>query len=194
MGAGASAQLPDNVTLDEAKAYAGEGGWNEDAQKAFDAAAADGKVSKDAISAYEAEQNKAATKLQAARREQQERDVGRLLQVAIAGRKRLTTHQLDLLVKEAEKDGIGQNVVDGVVERLGVKIEAGDSADSSTPGLPYKTPSMDATVLGQINNWLKVLDKESLYALLDMPARTSAARLVAVAEKMYERWCRAFVW
>ena len=63
MGAGGSVALPegDSVTLDEAKAYAGEGGWNEDAQKAFDAAAADGKVSKDAITAYEAEQNKAAT-------------------------------------------------------------------------------------------------------------------------------------
>ena len=75
MGAGGSVALPegDSVTLDEAKAYAGEGGWNEDAQKAFDAAAADGKVSKDAISAYEAEQNKAATKLQASIRGQQER-------------------------------------------------------------------------------------------------------------------------
>ena len=75
MGAGGSVALPegDSVTLDEAKAYAGEGGWNEDAQKAFDAAAADGKVSKDAITAYEAEQNKAATKLQASIRGQQER-------------------------------------------------------------------------------------------------------------------------
>ena len=75
MGAGGSVALPegDSVTLDEAKAYAGEGGWNEDAQKAFDAAAADGKVTKDAISAYEAEQNKAATKLQASIRGQQER-------------------------------------------------------------------------------------------------------------------------
>ena len=75
MGAGGSVALPegDAVTLDEAKAYAGEGGWNEDAQKAFDAAAADGKVTKDAISAYEAEQNKAATKLQASIRGQQER-------------------------------------------------------------------------------------------------------------------------
>ena len=54
MGAGASAgALPDSVTLDEAKAYAGEGGWNEDAQAAFDAVAADGKVTKDAIVTYE---------------------------------------------------------------------------------------------------------------------------------------------
>ena len=75
MGAGGSVALPegDSVTLDEAKAYAGEGGWNEDAQKAFDAAAAEGKVTKDAIAAYEAEQNKAATKLQASIRGQQER-------------------------------------------------------------------------------------------------------------------------
>ena len=63
MGAGASAgALPDSVTLDEAKAYAGEGGWDEDAQTAFDAAAADGKVTKDAIAAYEQEQQRAATK------------------------------------------------------------------------------------------------------------------------------------
>ena len=55
MGAGGSVALPegDAVTLDEAKAYAGEGGWNEDAQTAFDAAAADGKVTKDAIVTYE---------------------------------------------------------------------------------------------------------------------------------------------
>ena len=54
MGAGASAgALPDHVTLDEAKAYAGEGGWNDESQKAFDAAAADGKVTKDAIVKYE---------------------------------------------------------------------------------------------------------------------------------------------
>jgi len=54
MGAGASAgALPDHVTLDEAKAYAGEGGWNEDAQAAFDAVAADGKVTKDAIVTYD---------------------------------------------------------------------------------------------------------------------------------------------
>ena len=75
MGAGGSVALPegDAVTLDEAKAYAGEGGWNEDAQKAFDAAAADGKVTKEMIAEYEAEQNKAATKLQASIRGQQER-------------------------------------------------------------------------------------------------------------------------
>lgn len=127
--------------------------------------------------------------VQAARREQQEREVGRLVQVAVAGRKRLTTHQLDLLFKEAEKDGIVQSVVDAVVERLGIKIEAGESA-AGTPGLPYKSPAMDATLLTQINNWLKVLDIDSLYALLDLPQRTSAARLVAVAERMYERWSK----
>ena len=54
MGAGASAgALPDSVTLDEAKAYAGEGGWNDESQKAFDAVAADGRVTKDAIVKYE---------------------------------------------------------------------------------------------------------------------------------------------
>ena len=127
--------------------------------------------------------------VQAERREQQEREVGRLVQVGIAGRKRLTTHQLDLLFKEAEKDGIGQNVVDAVVERLGIKIEAGDSS-ASGPGLPYKSPAMDTTLLEQINKWLRVLGKDSLYALLDLPQRTSAARLVAVAEKMYERWSK----
>ena len=75
MGAGGSVALPegDAVTLDEAKAYAGKGGWNEDAQKAFDAAATDGKVTKEGVTAYEAEQNKAAAKLQASIRGQQER-------------------------------------------------------------------------------------------------------------------------
>ena len=72
MGAGASAQLPDNVTLDEAKAYAGDA-WTDDAQKAFDASASNGTTTKEAIAAYEAEQQRAATKLQASIRGQQER-------------------------------------------------------------------------------------------------------------------------
>ena len=64
-GAGASAgALPDNVTLDEAKAYAGDA-WTDDAQKAFDASASNGTTTKEAIAAYEQEQQRAATKLQA---------------------------------------------------------------------------------------------------------------------------------
>ena len=60
MGAGASAgALPDNVTLDEAKAYAGDA-WTDDAQKAFDASASDGTTTKDAIVQYEEEGKKSA--------------------------------------------------------------------------------------------------------------------------------------
>ena len=73
MGAGASAgALPDHVTLDEAKAYAGDA-WTDDAQKAFDASASNGTTTKEAIAAYEQEQRRAATKLQASIRGQQER-------------------------------------------------------------------------------------------------------------------------
>ena len=72
MGAGASAQMPDNVTLDEAKAYAGDA-WTDDAQKAFDASASNGTTTKEAIAAYEQEQQRAATKLQASVRGQQHR-------------------------------------------------------------------------------------------------------------------------
>ncbi|CAH0365317.1 unnamed protein product [Pelagomonas calceolata] len=73
MGAGASAgALPDTVTLDEAKAYAGDA-WTDDAQKAFDASASNGTTTKEAIAAYEQEQRRAATKLQASIRGQQER-------------------------------------------------------------------------------------------------------------------------
>ena len=62
MGAGASAgALPDHVTLDEAKAYAGDA-WTDDAQKAFDASASNGTTTKEAIAAYEQEQQRAATK------------------------------------------------------------------------------------------------------------------------------------
>jgi hypothetical protein len=62
MGAGASAgALPDNVSLDEAKAYAGDA-WTDDAQKAFDASASNGTTAKAAIAAYEQEQRRAATK------------------------------------------------------------------------------------------------------------------------------------
>ena len=76
MGAGASAQLPDTVTLDEAKAYAGDA-WTADAQKAFDASASNGTTTKEAIAAYEQEQRRAATKLQASIRGQQERKTPR---------------------------------------------------------------------------------------------------------------------
>ena len=73
MGAGASAgALPDNVTLDEAKAYAGDA-WTDDAQKAFDASASNGTTTKEAVAAYEQEQQRAATRLQASIRGQQER-------------------------------------------------------------------------------------------------------------------------
>ena len=74
MGAGGSVALPegDSVTLDEAKAYAGDA-WTDDAQKAFDASASNGTTTKEAIAAYEQEQQRAATKLQASIRGQQER-------------------------------------------------------------------------------------------------------------------------
>ena len=73
MGAGASAgALPDTVTLDEAKAYAGAA-WTDDAQKAFDASASNGTTTKEAVAAYAQEQRRAATKLQASVRGQQHR-------------------------------------------------------------------------------------------------------------------------
>ena len=98
--------------------------------------------------------------------------------------------KLDLLHQQAEAENVSKNVVDTVITRFGVSVEPGDASGGEVPQLPCKSPAMDAALLTQINSWLKLLDKPSFYSLLDLPARTTPAKIVAAAQIMYDRWSK----
>ncbi len=128
--------------------------------------------------------------VQAAHREQQTQEMGRLAaQVAAAPNRRLTAAQRDLLRKEAEDRGFPGDVVDEVVRNLKLTID--EIAAPPAPQIPYKQPAMDRALLMQVNNYLRVLRKKSFYELLDLPARTPPARIMAMAQTLYARWSKS---
>lgn len=142
--------------------------------------------------------------VQAANRQQQEQEIGALVALAAAGtgatrpgsraggeqKRELTVAQRELILKEAETRRIPADVVDSVIRAQGLTVAEGPAA-ATAARLPYKQPALDRTLLMQINNSLRVLGKQSFYELLDLPVRTSPARIASVAQLLYGRWSKA---
>ena len=128
--------------------------------------------------------------LQPDKRQAQVREVADLILVATLGGRKLSPEQLDLIRKQTEARKIPADVVDAAIATLDVMVCRKSSRPQSRLTIPYKLPAMDPTLLAQISRWLKILDKGSLYELLDLPVRTPAASLVRTAGILYARWSK----
>lgn len=127
---------------------------------------------------------------QSERRQQDEREIGELVALSVAGnRTEITTAQRELIRKAAERRTIPVDVVDAVIKARGLTVK--DDVGPAEAGMPYKSPAMDRALLQQMHAFLRVLDKRSFYELLDLPTSTSPAKLVSTAQVLFGRWSKS---
>jgi hypothetical protein len=114
-----------------------------------------------------------------------------LLALATGGKNELTARQRELLAKEAKAEGLPDFILDEVLKARSIAIVAVVAkSDAEQPKIPVRTPALDGTVFNEIQNWLKVLGKKSLYELLDLPNMSPPARLVSTAQLLFAHWSK----
>ena len=133
---------------------------------------------------------KQLSQLHGQKRQVQEREVGNLIRAAVSSRGYLTTRQRELLVEQVAAEQITEQVVDAVIERMGIELRTPDRLATQSPELPYETPALDKTVLAQVSNWLKILEVKSFYELLDLPVYAPLATIRSTAEMHFSRWSK----
>jgi ribosomal protein L40E len=128
----------------------------------------------------------------AALRGEHETALALLIALARGGKTSLTTRQRDLIAKEAKAEGIAEPLLGEVLKSRSIAVTSprAAAAAAAKPKLPLQSPSLDSTVMADIQNWLKVLDKRSLYELLDLPLNTQPPRLVSQAQLLYFHWSK----
>jgi hypothetical protein len=126
--------------------------------------------------------------VRAARRGEHEAALAALIALAVGGGRAITTWQKELIAKEAKAEGIPDALLDEVLADRSIAVAA--AARAEKPKLPMRTPALDATVLSEVQNWLKVLGKRSLYELLDLPNASPPERLVAQAKLLFHHWSK----
>lgn len=131
---------------------------------------------------------KQLTQLHAQKRRRQEREIGNLVRAAVSTRGYLTTRQRDLLIEQVAEEYISAEVIDSVIERLGIELRSPNRLASGPPELPYEKPALDKTVLAQVGNWLKILEVSSFYELLDLPVYAPIATIRSQAEMLFAKW------
>lgn len=126
----------------------------------------------------------------AALRGEHEAMVVGLIALAAGGRKELTAAQRELLLKEIKGEGLPPPLLDEVLKGRAVAIVAPRKVDAAPVKLPLQTPALDGVVFAEIQNWLKVLSKGSLYELLDTPSSTPPPRLTSQAQLLFAHWSK----
>jgi len=134
---------------------------------------------------------KLVLKLRAAARGAHEAKVVSLLTLACEGRRTITSPQRDLLVKEAKAESIPEGLVQEVLRARSFTVEGvRPAAVPEKPKLPLRSPALDRVVFNDLQKWLKVLDKGSLYELLDLPLASQPSRLLAAARLLFAHWSK----
>jgi hypothetical protein len=128
--------------------------------------------------------------LQAEKRQEQEEAIGRLVATAAGRRRQITPRQAKLLRAEARALRAPESVVDDVLDSLGITVRVAAAPDRARPVVPRLDSALDRIVFNEIHGWLKVLDKPTLYALLDLPETAPPAELVAAARLLYSKWSK----
>jgi hypothetical protein len=114
-----------------------------------------------------------------------------LIALAAGARKELTVGQRELLIKEVKGQGLPPSLLDEVLKSRAIAIVTARKTETAELAkLPLQAPALDGVVFGEIQNWLKVLAKGSLYELLDLPASTPPARLVSQAQLQFAHWSK----
>lgn len=130
------------------------------------------------------------SEVHAQKRRRQEREVGTRIRSAVSTRGHLTTRQREILIQQLEAEQIPAEVVDAVIERLGIEVRTPDRIAIGTPELPYETPALDKTVLAQVGNWMTILGVNSFYELLDLPVSAPLATIRSQAEIHFSKWSK----
>ena len=124
-------------------------------------------------------------------RTEQEATLGELIALASGVRKELTAAQRDLLLKQAKSEGLSPSLLDEVLKSRAIAIVAARKVEPEKQAkLPLQAPALDGVVFGEIQNWLKVLSKGSLYELLDLPSSTPPPRLTSQAQLLFAHWSK----
>jgi hypothetical protein len=127
----------------------------------------------------------------AALRADHEAIVVNLITLACGARRELTVAQRDLLLKEVKSEGLPPSLLDDVLKSRSIAIVAERKADPiEQVRLPLQSPALDGVVFKEIQNWLKVLAKGSLYELLDLPSSTPPPRLASQAQLLFAHWSK----
>ena len=127
----------------------------------------------------------------AALRAEHETMVVNLITLASGARRELTVVQRDLLMKEIKNDGLLPSLLEDVLKSRSIAIVAQRKADPvAQVKLPLQSPAMDGVVFKEIQNWLKVIFKGSLYELLDLPSSTPPLRLASQARLLFAHWSK----
>jgi hypothetical protein len=121
---------------------------------------------------------------------QREEELRRLVALAAAGKKEVSARQRELLKAEARTGKMAEGLVDEVLKSLGLVVRSGTRAARAKPTIPRLAPALDRAVLAEINNWLKVLGKPTLYSLLELPHSTPPGQLVNTARILYAKWSK----
>ena len=127
----------------------------------------------------------------AALRAEHEAAIVALIALATGGRKELSVAQRDLLLKELKADGLPPSLLDEVLKSRAIPVVAARKAEAAAPPkLPLQAPALDGVIFSEIQNWLKVLAKGSLYELLDLPVATPPPRLTSQAQLLFAHWSK----
>lgn len=127
--------------------------------------------------------------LRAEQQRRHEEELRRLVGLAAAGKREISPQQRQLLEQEARDQGIPVPLLAAVLHDLGIAVRA-EPSPTARPALPYLAPALDRVLFTEIHNWLRVLGKPTLYALLDLPDAAPPAQLVATAKLLHARWSR----
>jgi hypothetical protein len=125
------------------------------------------------------------------KKQRQEEEMRGLVAIATAGERRvISARQKELLKTEARARQIPENVVDQVLKDLSIGVDPNSVAAAPKAVIPRKSPALDRGVLAEIHNWLKILGKPSLYAMLEMAPGSHPRHLVSTAKLMYAKWSK----
>jgi hypothetical protein len=115
-----------------------------------------------------------------------------LVGLAVGEKKELTAAQRELILKEAKSEGLPASLLDEILKSRSIPIVVAGKGAAPEPvqKLPLQSPALDNTIMSDIQGWLKVLDKKSLYELLDQPSTTPPARLISAAQLLFAHWSK----
>lgn len=108
--------------------------------------------------------------------------------IASAGRRSVTTSQLEWIARHASAERPSASFVAEILRQMNVEVRSGDAP--APPVIPYREPALDRTILRQIHEWLGILGKGSLYELIDQPERASPVRLISSAQNLFAKWSK----
>jgi hypothetical protein len=116
-----------------------------------------------------------------------------LVALAVGEKRELTAKQRELIIKEAKADGLPESLLDEILKSRSIPlvgVKPKQASAEPVAKLPLQAPALDGTIMSDIQSWLKILNKKSLYELLDQPSTTPPPRLISAAQLLFAHWSK----